>query len=66
MTPGLRDFAYGWFHNIDHGYIVFDFIQVFGSRPGPHGHDEPVLDTDDPKAVEKAAKALDTRFAEFI
>jgi hypothetical protein len=64
--PGLRDFAFGWFCNIDHGYIIFDLIKVFGSRPGEHGHDEPVLDADDWKAVGKAAKALDKRFAEWV
>jgi hypothetical protein len=65
-VPGLRDSAFGWFHNIDHGYIVFDLIAVFGRRPGPHGHDEPVLDADDPEAVEKATAALDARFAGFL
>jgi hypothetical protein len=64
--PGLRDFAHGWFHNIDHGYVIFDLIKVFGHRPGPHGHDEPILDDDDPKAVDKATPALDKRFARWV
>jgi hypothetical protein len=64
--PGLRDFAYGWFHNIEHGYIVADLIAVFGARQGKHGHDEPVLDDDDWAAVDRAAPALDTRFAAWV
>jgi hypothetical protein len=65
-VPGLRDFAHAWFHNIEVGYIVFDLIGVFGARPGPHGHDEPVLDDDDWAAVDRAAKPLDARFAQFL
>lgn len=65
-TPGLRDFAYGWFHNIEHGYIVSDLIAVFGVRQGKHGHKEPVLDNDDWNAVDRAAPALDARFAAFV
>ncbi len=64
--PGLRDFAHGWFHNIDHGYLIFDLIKVFGRRPGPYGHDEPVLDDDDPKAVDKATPSLDKRFTRWV
>src|SRR5262249_45193393 len=64
--PGLRDFACGWFWNSDHGYMVSDLIKVFGSRPGSHGHDEPVLDDDDWVAVDRATKALDKRFAAWV
>jgi hypothetical protein len=64
--PGLRDFAFGWFHNIDVGYIRDDLVSVFGGREGPHGHEEPVLDDDTPEAVEKATPKLDERFAEWV
>jgi hypothetical protein len=65
-APGLRDFAYGWFHNMDHGYIVADLIAVFGARQGKHGHNEPVLDDDDWNAVDRATPLLDTRFAAWL
>lgn len=64
--PNLRKFAYAWFHNFGGSYIVFDLIKVFKARPGPYGHDEPVLDDDDWNAVEKATKTLDQRFAEWV
>lgn len=64
--PGLRDFAYGYFHNIGKKFIRDDLVEVFGSREGPHGHAEPVLDDDDWSLVDRATPALARRFAEFI
>ena len=64
--PDLRIFAHRWFHNLDGSYIVFDLIKVFGARPGPHGHDEPVLDDDDWKAVTNVTKVLDKRFLAWV
>jgi len=37
-----------------------------GKREGPYGHDEPVLDDDDWKAVDRATTALDKRFARWV
>lgn len=64
--PGLRDFAYRWFHNIEVGYVITDFISVFGKREGPHGHNEPILDDDDATAVKKATAKLDAVFAPWL
>lgn len=64
--PGLRRFAYAWFHNIEVGFIRDDFVSVFGSRDGPYGHKEPVLDDDDAAAVEKATPKLDEVFAPWL
>ena len=64
--PGLRDFAYGWFHNIGGHYIRFDLIKVFRGRPGEHGHDEPILDEDTWAAVDQATPMLDRIFAPWL
>ena len=64
--PDLRDFARNWFKNLAGSYIVSDLIEVFKAREGPHGHDEPILDDDDWKAVDKATKALDKRFGAWV
>jgi hypothetical protein len=64
--PGLRDFAFQWFHNIQVGYIRDDLVAVFGGREGSHGHEEPVLDDDDAKAVKKATRKLDAVFAPWL
>lgn len=61
--PGFRDFAYGWMHNIGGMFIRDDLVSVFGSREGPYGHQEAVLDDDDWQAVDKATPVLDRRFA---
>jgi hypothetical protein len=63
--PGFRDFAYGWTHNIGGMFIRDDLVGVFGSRMGPYGHAEAVLDDDDWQAVDKATPVLDRRFAEW-
>jgi hypothetical protein len=64
--PDLRNFAFRWFHNFGDMYIVSDLITVFKAREGEYGHDEPVLDDDDWKAVDRATKALDKRFATWV
>ena len=65
--PGLREFAYRWFHRLgDVGYIRDDLIAVFGKREGPTGHDEPVIDDDDAAAVKKATPKLDAVFAPWL
>jgi hypothetical protein len=64
--PGLRHFAYGWFHRLKDAYIIADLIELFGSREGPTGHNEPVLDDDDATAVKKATPKLDAVFAPWL
>jgi hypothetical protein len=64
--PGLRHFAYAWFHNIKVGFIRDDLVGVFGSREGPTGHAEPVLDDDDWAAVDRATPVLDERFGQWV
>ncbi len=65
--PGLRQFAYRWFHRLgDVGYVITDLIAVFGKREGPTGHDEPSLDDDDAAAVKKATPKLDAIFAPWL
>jgi hypothetical protein len=65
--PGLRDFAYGWFHNIGkQGYIRDTFVQAFGGRMGKHGHEEAVLDDESWAAVDKASPPLDRTFARWV
>jgi hypothetical protein len=63
--PGLRNFAYGWMHNIDGLSMSDDLVSVFGSREGDFGHDEAALDDDDWREVDKATPVLDRRFAEW-
>jgi hypothetical protein len=64
--PELRTFAFGWFHNIGGKFIRDDLVEVFGSREGPHGHAEPILDDDDWDAVDRAAASLDSRFEAWV
>jgi hypothetical protein len=65
--PELRDFAFGYFHNIGRrGFIRDDLVSVFGARPGPHGHAEAVLDDDSWPNVDRAAPILDERFAPWL
>lgn len=64
--PGLRDFAYRWFHSIGGGYIRDDLVGVFRARKDAHGHAEPVLDDDPWDAVDKAAPTLDRRFKDWV
>jgi hypothetical protein len=63
---GLRGTAYDWFHNMDGLSMTADLIAVFGERTNSHGHSEPVLDDDTWDAVDRAASALDRRFAPSI
>lgn len=63
--PGLRHFAFEWTHNIGGKFIRDDLVGVFGSRLGPHGHAEAVLDGDDWAAVDRATPVLDRRFADW-
>lgn len=65
-APGLRQMAYVWFHNMDGLWIKADLKKVFGERVGRFGHDEPKLDDDTWEAVDKAAKSLDARFAQWL
>jgi hypothetical protein len=63
--PGFRHFAFEWIHNIGGKFIRDDLVSVFGSRQGPYGHTEAVLDNDDWQTVDKATPVLDRRFAEW-
>jgi hypothetical protein len=63
--PGFRYFAFEWMHNISGKYIRDDLVSVFGSREGPYGHAEAVLDSDDWQSVDRATPVLDRRFAEW-
>lgn len=65
-SPGLRQFAYDWFHNFDKYFIRRDLIKVFGKRTNEYSHDEPKLDNDDWQAVDKATATLDKRFAKWV
>jgi hypothetical protein len=55
--PGLRDFAFGWFHNIGVGgkYITSELIKVFGKYRHPHDYDEPNLTEDTWANVDRAS-----------
>lgn len=64
--PGLRLFAYEYFHNMGKHWIDRDFCKVFGKRKGPHGHDEPKLDDDEWDKVDKATPLLDKQLAAFL
>lgn len=64
--PGLRQFAFGWFHNVGGSFINRDLIDVFGERMNRYSHKEPVLDDDDPAAVKKATQKLDAVFAPWL
>jgi hypothetical protein len=65
--PGLRQFAYRWFHRLgDVGYIRDDLVAVFGGRENRYGHQEPVIDDDDAAAVKKATPKLDAVFAPWL
>jgi hypothetical protein len=63
---GLRAFAFGWFHNIGGSFIRDDLVTVFGGRQGPYGHREAALDDDAWANVDRAAAALDARFAAWV
>ncbi len=64
--PGLRDFVYEWLHNLNDSYITFDLATVFKGQRGEYGHREPVIEDDDWKAVQKATKAFDKRFSQWV
>lgn len=64
--PGLRTYVFGYFHNIGGKWLTKDMCAVFGSRQGPYGHDEPVLDDDGWDKVDKAAALLDERLEEWV
>ena len=61
----LRLHAYGYFHNMG-SWITTDLKNVFGKRPGPHGHDEPKLDDATWEAVDQASSVLDKEFARWL
>jgi hypothetical protein len=61
--PKLRITAYRYFHNMNGLWITKDLREVFGSRTGTHGHEEPILDIDSWPAVDQAARVFDQRFA---
>ena len=63
---GLGAFAFGWFNNLQGCWITADLKEVFGKRPGPHGHDEPRLDDDTWDAVDKASKVFGERFEKWL
>ncbi len=64
--PGLADKLYSWFHRLGGGYIVTDLCKAFGKRKGPHGHDEPKIDSDAWDVVDKASKVFDAQFAAWL
>ncbi|MBJ6759187.1 hypothetical protein JGU66_00340 [Myxococcaceae bacterium JPH2] len=65
-APGLRTLAYRWFHNMNGLWLTEDLKATFGSRRGPFGHDEPVLDDDTWEAVDQAAPVLDRRLGAWL
>jgi hypothetical protein len=64
--PKLRLTAYRYFHNMNGLWITKDLREVFGSRAGPHGHQEPILDDVSWAAVDQAAHIFDQRFAAWL
>ena len=64
--PGLRDFAYEWFHNMGKKYIVKDFAEIFGEQEDEHGHTAATLKDDTSAALERMAPRLDKRFADWL
>ncbi len=63
--PWLRDFAFAYFHHLDGIWITADLKALFGSREGPHGHDEPVFDDDAAAAFDRIFEVFDRRFKEY-
>jgi hypothetical protein len=55
-----------WHYFADSPTLDEDLQELFGSVEGEHGHDKPDLETDDWKAVNRATKVLDKRFAVFL
>lgn len=64
--PGLRDFAYDWFHNMNKRYIVDDFVKVFGKGEDSHGHVAAALTDDTAAALAQMSPRLDERFKDWI
>ncbi len=65
--PGLRGFAYGWFHNVGkQGFIRDDLVAVFGGVEGEHGHQRVAIDDDPWDFVDRATAKLDQVFAEWV
>ncbi|MDM5180800.1 hypothetical protein PO883_26810 [Massilia sp. DJPM01] len=61
--PGLRQFAYVYFHNMDGIWINADLKTMFGKRQGQYGHDEPVLDDDPAEICDALFAVFSTQFA---
>jgi hypothetical protein len=51
--------CYRAFHNMNNLSITNDCIRIFGKRVGPHGHDEPALDTVDWSHVDQVMSRFD-------
>jgi hypothetical protein len=65
--PGLREFAYDWFHNIGkHGYVRDAFVKAFGGHMDEHGHTAANLAEDSWAAVDEVSGVLDRIFAHWI
>jgi len=64
--PGLRDFAYDWFHSTNKRYIVDDFVKVFGKGEDLHGHTAAALTDDSAAALAQMAPTLDERFKDWL
>lgn len=63
--PGLRQFAHSYFHHMRGIWLKEDLKTMFGSRQGPYGHDDPVLDDDPAEIYDALFAVFDKQFADY-